>query len=98
MTAEVTNNQLSAMRVTSEFCQSFFYFNLADCPSNVRIQLSDSLTDIRVTLSRARQTTIESASAFGSKTPQPFKAHHVLTDKVLKYTFFFVTGYDFVYD
>ena len=79
VSSEVVSKQLSAMRTSIEFCMSFYFYNLDDCPSNCRMHLSSSLVGIRDSLNNAKKSTVESA---GSKSVTPYKGHHVLTDKV----------------
>ena len=84
VSSETVDAQLSASRVVSDFCRSYFFFNFKECSPTLRLHLSDSLLQTNVKLGKAATSPLEAAGAFGSRTPIPFNGHHVLVDKVFQ--------------
>ena len=77
---QTINSQLSASLMVSDFCKNYYYVNLAECPDNLRLHVTDSLMSTNEKLNRAAIQSIEAVGT--TRSSSPFNAHHVLLDKV----------------
>ena len=76
---EFVNKQLDAIEILSEYCESYFFFQLAECKAKLRLKLSDNAAHIYKVLGDTRSNEIK---ALQHLSPRPSSSKRYIIIKV----------------
>ena len=71
------NKQMDAIEIMNEYCESYFFFQLSECRSNLRLKLSDNAAHIYQVLSETRTSEIKALKQMSPR-PRPGKRYMII--------------------